>query len=335
MLENKNHKKISLSGKSLLMGTLSTAAIVLSTSTANAATNESNTTASQNQTPSLTNVETKNTNNSQSIQRNEKVANQAANINEAPVGSAPVLDTPSSATDTTPGTDLSNNGSESVITDNSKNNDSKKKNTTQDISEKPELKGKIKDIVKNSGINADDLNSDQINNLNKVTFEASGTFSMPYMEKTGAPLSRFHEIVLRGIKDPRSQYKTYFGELENDYSLEAGFEKECFSFLYIVTDNTGREMERAIFLTGCQPQSVAFSELYESTKGDIQNPEISLEYSYHMIESKEINKIAREILDWQNNDLNSEKIIKNSYDKEFAAVDSLVSYSESNSTTSL
>ena len=90
MLENKNHKKISLSGKSLLMGTLSTAAIILSASTANAATNESNTTASQNQTTSLTNVETKNTNNSQSIQRNEKVANQAANINEAPVGSAPV-----------------------------------------------------------------------------------------------------------------------------------------------------------------------------------------------------------------------------------------------------
>ena len=120
MLENKNHKKISLSGKSLLMGTLSTAAIVLSTSTANAAT-------SQNQTTSLTNVETKNTNNSQSIQRNEKVANQAANINEAPVGSAPVLDPPSSATDTTPGTDLSNNGSESVITDNSKKNDSKKR----------------------------------------------------------------------------------------------------------------------------------------------------------------------------------------------------------------
>lgn len=193
-----------------------------------------------------------------------------------------------------------------------------------------------------SGLNSYSVESSQISDgiseislVNKVTFEASGTFSMPYMEKTGAPLSRFHEIVLRGIKDPRSQYKTYFGELENDYSLEAGFEKECFSFLYIVTDNTGREMERAIFLTGCQPQSVAFSELYESTKGDIQNPEISLEYSYHMIESKEINKIAREILDWQNNDLNSEKIIKNSYDKEFAAVDSLVSYSESNSTTSL
>ena len=87
MLEDKNHKKISLSGKSLLMGTLSTAAIILSASTANAATND----------------------------------------NETPVGSAPVLDTPSSAKDTTPGTDLSNNGSESVITDNSNKNDSKKR----------------------------------------------------------------------------------------------------------------------------------------------------------------------------------------------------------------
>src|SRR5699024_932143 len=134
MLENKNHKKISLSGKSLLMGTLSTAAIILSASTANAATNESNTTASQNQTTSLTNVETKNANNSKSTQTKEKGAKPAATIIEAPVGSPPVIATPSSATDTTPGTDLSNNGSESVITDNSKNNHSKKKDTTQDIS---------------------------------------------------------------------------------------------------------------------------------------------------------------------------------------------------------
>lgn len=177
MLEN---KKLSLSAKALLMGTLSTAAIVLSTSTANAATNESNAAVSEDQTTSLTNVETKNINNNQSTQRNEKGANQAAksikedtNITEAPVGSAPVIDTPSSAADNSTAGDSSNNGSESVVTDNSINSNSQKKGTTQDTSEKPELKGKIKDIVKNSGINADDLNSDQINNLNKVTFEGN------------------------------------------------------------------------------------------------------------------------------------------------------------------
>lgn len=53
MLENKNHKKISLSGKSLLMGTLSTAAIVLSASTANAATTNADN-VNENQTVAVT-----------------------------------------------------------------------------------------------------------------------------------------------------------------------------------------------------------------------------------------------------------------------------------------
>ena len=53
MLENKNHKKISLSGKSLLMGTLSTAAIVLSASTANAATTNTDN-VNENQTVEVT-----------------------------------------------------------------------------------------------------------------------------------------------------------------------------------------------------------------------------------------------------------------------------------------
>lgn len=170
----------------------------------------------------------------------------------------------------------------------------------------------------------------EINPLIKVGFEYSGTFSIPYSEKSGAPLSKLHEIFLRGVKDPRSLLKTYFGELEADYSMEAGFEKECFTFLYMVTDNTGREIERAILFTGCQPQNAPFSELYEMTKGDIQNPEVSLEYSYHLIESEEINKIARDILDWQNNDLNPDKIIKNAYEKQFVGVDALRSFSESN-----
>lgn len=188
-----------------------------------------------------------------------------------------------------------------------------------------------------SGLNSYSVESNPISDgiveispISKVTFEASGTFSMPYMEKSGSPLSRFHEIVLRGIKDPRSEFKTYFGELEADYSLEAGFEKECFSFLYLITDNTGRELERAIYFTGCQPQSAPFSELFEITKGTIDNPEISLEYSYHMVESEEINKIALSILDWQNNDLNKDMIIKNSYQKQFKAVDSLRAYNEKN-----
>lgn len=160
-----------------------------------------------------------------------------------------------------------------------------------------------------------------ISMINKTNFEASGTFSMTFTEKTGTPLSKFNEICLRGIKDPKTQFKTYYGELEADYSLEAGLEKECFTFLYLVTDNTGRELERAMLLTGCQPQSVPYSELYESEKGNIANVEITLEFSYHLIESAEINRLAREALDWLNNDVNINKIIKNGYEKQYIAVE--------------
>ncbi len=64
MLENKNHKKISLSGKSLLMGTLSTAAIVLSASTANAATTNADN-VNENQTVEVTATSVNNENNKQ------------------------------------------------------------------------------------------------------------------------------------------------------------------------------------------------------------------------------------------------------------------------------
>lgn len=164
---------------------------------------------------------------------------------------------------------------------------------------------------------------DSINMINKTSVESTGTFSISYTEKTGTPLSKFLELVLKGIKDPKSSYKTYLGELENDYSLEAGFEKEVFTFLYLVTDNTGRELERAMLFTGCQPQSVPRSELYDSNKGDISNVEISLEFSYYAIESNEVNNLSKRYLDWLNNDNNPNKIIKNMYERNYKATEIL------------
>lgn len=164
---------------------------------------------------------------------------------------------------------------------------------------------------------------DSINMITKTSIESSGTFSIPYTEKVGTPLSKFLELVVSGIKDPKSSYKTYLGELENDYSLEPGFEKEVFTFLYIVTDNTGRELERAMLFTGCQPQSVPRSELFDSTKGDVGNVEISIEFSYYAVESNEINVLAKDYLDWLNNDNNPDKIIKNMYERKHVGVDVL------------
>lgn len=83
MLENKNHKKISLSGKSLLMGTLSTAAIVLSASTANAATTNTDN-VNENQTVEVTSTSANNENNNQVTEKDsadKSTSDVAANTN--------------------------------------------------------------------------------------------------------------------------------------------------------------------------------------------------------------------------------------------------------------
>ena len=87
MLENKKHKKMSLSGKSLLMGTLSTAAIVLSASTVNAATNTDtvdNANASQVTTVKASASVNKNDNSGlKENATNDKVAGTETNLNSS------------------------------------------------------------------------------------------------------------------------------------------------------------------------------------------------------------------------------------------------------------
>ena len=66
------------------------------------------------------------------------------------------------------------------ISDHFKDNNSQGQSSTS--SEKTELKGKIKEIVNNSGIDVTKLTNDQINNLNKVKVLNLG--SIKYNNKT-------------------------------------------------------------------------------------------------------------------------------------------------------
>ena len=93
--------------------------------------------------------------------------------------------------------------------------------------------------------------TDGINDLNmisKVTSDTSITVSSPYFEKTGSLITRFSELYLSGIKDPKSQAKTYHGLIKHGL-LEPSLENEVFTMLYYVTDNTMLELERAVLLT--------------------------------------------------------------------------------------
>lgn len=212
MLENKNHKKISLSGKSLLMGTLSTAAIVLSASTANAATTNTDN-VNENQTVEVTSTSANNENNNQVTEKdsadkstsdvaanaNTEKSNEnkevAANNTQTVATNAPVSDvknantiTPETTVDKVINNSTSDQKTAPATTTNAQTTDVKQvekkdsvdKNNTEENKEtsvksnesstKAELKGQVKDIVEESGVDTSKLTNDQINELNKINF---------------------------------------------------------------------------------------------------------------------------------------------------------------------
>jgi len=74
-----------------------------------------------------------------------------------------------------------------------------------------------------------------MNVITKVNGQGGSNFSMNYMEKSGATITKMHELYLRSVRDPATGFKTYNGMIgfENGQILpnDAGFHKECFSFL--------------------------------------------------------------------------------------------------------
>lgn len=140
----------------------------------------------------------------------------------------------------------------------------------------------------------DDLNS--INVISKVNLQSASEFTLTYDEKSGSPLTKFAKLYLTGIKDPRTQVKTYHGLIHNGL-IEPGFENELFTFLFIATDNTMRDVESAYLLIGCQLNS-ADLDMYNYTKGDIAKREVNVKFSGYPIQSVEIDNAAKAMLEY-------------------------------------
>lgn len=162
-----------------------------------------------------------------------------------------------------------------------------------------------------------------MNVITKVNGQGGSTFSMNYWEKSGATITKMHELYLRSVRDPATGFKTYNGMIgfENGQILpnDAGFHKECFSFLYIHTDNTGLLVERAAYLVGCMPTSAQLS-IFNGEKGNVTFQEISTEFTGFPITGSAINARAKKILDWMNSSANNKMVHRNSWDYNYAAL---------------
>ena len=150
----------------------------------------------------------------------------------------------------------------------------------------PDIQGDTYEIT--DGINTQRL-------INKITFDTAATVSSSYFEKTGGLITKFTELYLTGIKDKMSQAKTYHGLIKNNI-LAPGPENEVFTMLYYVTDNTMLNLERAVLLCNCQFTISKLSDILNSTKGDISNKEMSLEWNCFPIMGYEVDKAANKLL---------------------------------------
>ena len=158
-----------------------------------------------------------------------------------------------------------------------------------------------------------------LNMISKVTQQSASTFSMSFFEKSGTPIIKFLDYYLRGLKDPRTQAKTYNGALDKGWILTPGFEKEVFTLMYINTDNTMRKIEKAYLIVNGQPNKSEKSA-YEAQKGDIANKEITVEFNGFPIEGKQVDKLAMDMLEYLYTRTDEQKVLLQSNDYDYFMV---------------
>lgn len=162
-------------------------------------------------------------------------------------------------------------------------------------------------------ITADSLEvTDGISTLNvvgKVNKQSASEITMNFTEKSGSVITNFLRYYLEGIKDPRTQAKTYHGLIKNG-RLAGGFENEVFNLLYIVTDNTMLGLEKAYLLCNAWPTKVPTS-IYNSEKGSIEKKDIDLSWQCFVIDGPEVDQRALKCLAY----INEQDAVYNATDK--------------------
>jgi hypothetical protein len=156
--------------------------------------------------------------------------------------------------------------------------------------------------------------------ITRVVEQGSAQFTMQYFERSGSLITKVHELFLRGVKDPKTQVKRYNGLLTEPIvsrgnntnggtnsnagtakMTDKGYQYEIYHFLYIVTDNTALNVEKAYILASCQPSAAPTGTLYNSTRGEIQFPELSLTFNGLPIPGRLVTSKARDFLKYINN----------------------------------
>ena len=154
----------------------------------------------------------------------------------------------------------------------------------------------IEDIQADNLTFEDGINS--LNTIGKVNQQSATEISMTFTERSGLAITKFIDYYLTGIKDPRTQAKTYHGLIASK-AIAGGFENEVFTLLYMVTDNTMLGLEKAYLLANAWP-SKAETSILNSTKGDIDKKEITVPWQCFVIDGEDVDELGLRCLAYIN-----------------------------------
>lgn len=135
-----------------------------------------------------------------------------------------------------------------------------------------------------------------VSSINKVSENLNPTITLSYTEPYGATLTKVHELFLRGIDDTVVGRRKHYNGLIDDGILAPSFANEVFKFLYIVTDNTGFNLEKSYLIFNAQPTTSALGDLYNSEHDTHETKEVTCEFKCNAVTGEVINAKAREIL---------------------------------------
>lgn len=134
--------------------------------------------------------------------------------------------------------------------------------------------------------------------ISKVTQETSATVSMNYFERRGGLITKCSNFYLTGLKDPKTQAKTYHGLIAKGphEGLEPSYANEVWTMMFIKTDNTMLRIERAVLLANMQ-LTKAEESIYNGGRDQIgNNHDMSIEFNCLPIYGYRVDQAANILL---------------------------------------
>lgn len=116
--------------------------------------------------------------------------------------------------------------------------------------------------------------------------------SVKMLEFSGSPVRDVIQFWINGVLDNMTNVTHYNG---NVGKLEYNIANELAQFVYVLTDNTGANIEYACLLANCFPKSINLDP-YNFTPGNHELVETVIEFTCNKYENTQINELAKYLL---------------------------------------